>query len=62
VGDEGGDLLADSHGILSGWRNYFFQLLNVRGVVDVGLMEVHAAELLVPDPGPFEDEGAITGW
>ncbi|PNF31838.1 hypothetical protein B7P43_G08902 [Cryptotermes secundus] len=30
VKDENGDLLADSHHILNRWKNYFFQLLNVR--------------------------------
>jgi hypothetical protein len=31
VKDENVDLLVDSHNILSTWKNYFCQLLNVRG-------------------------------
>ena len=32
VKDEKGDLVADSHIILTRWRNHFYQLLNVHGV------------------------------
>jgi len=32
VKDEKGDLVADSHGIVARWRNYFSQLFNVHGV------------------------------
>jgi len=32
VKDEKGDLVADSHGIVARWRNFFSQLFNVRGV------------------------------
>jgi len=35
VKDNNGDLLADSNNILSRWKNYFCQLLNVNGVNDV---------------------------
>jgi hypothetical protein len=35
VKDENGDLLADSHNILSRWKNYFSQILNVHYVSDV---------------------------
>ncbi|PNF14323.1 hypothetical protein B7P43_G06024 [Cryptotermes secundus] len=58
VNDENGDLIADSH-ILSRWRNYFSQLLNVHRVSDVRLTEIHTAEPLIPDPNPFEVESAI---
>jgi hypothetical protein len=58
VKDENGDLLADSH-ILNRWKNYFSQLLNVHRVSDVTQIEIHTAELLVPDPSPFEVEIAI---
>jgi hypothetical protein len=57
--DENGDLLVDSQNVLNRWKNYFSQLLNVRRVSDVMHMEIHTAELLVPDPGPFEVEIAI---
>jgi hypothetical protein len=41
---ENGDLLADSHNILNGWKNYFFQLLNVHNVSEIRQIEVHMAE------------------
>jgi hypothetical protein len=57
--DENGDLPTNSHSILNRWKNYFCQLLNVRGVDDVRKTEIHAAEPLVPDPCSFEVEIAI---
>jgi hypothetical protein len=50
VKDEKGDLVAGSNSILARWRNHFFQLLNVHGVIDVRQTEIHTAELLVPEP------------
>jgi hypothetical protein len=47
--DENGDLLADSHNILNRRKNCFSQLLNVHGVSDVRLIEVHTSELTIPD-------------
>ena len=47
------DLVADSHSILAGWRNHFFQLFNIHGVNDVWQTEIHTAELLVPEPSTF---------
>jgi hypothetical protein len=47
------DLLANSHNILNGWKNYFCQLLNVHGVTSVGQIEIHTDEPLVPDPSLF---------
>ena len=35
VKDEKGDLVADSHSIMTRWRNYFSQLLNVHGAKEV---------------------------
>jgi hypothetical protein len=58
VKDKDGDLLAVSH-ILNRWKNYFSQLLNVHRVSDVRQTEVHTAEPLVPDSGPFEVETTI---
>ena len=49
----------DSHSILTKWRNYFSQLLNVHGVNDVRQTEIHTAEPLVTEPGDFELEMAI---
>ncbi|PNF43474.1 hypothetical protein B7P43_G10812 [Cryptotermes secundus] len=57
--DENGDLLADSHNILNMWKNYYSQLLNVHRVSDFRQTEIHTAELLVPNPSPFEVESAI---
>jgi len=57
--DEKGDLVADSHSIVARWRNYFSQLLNVRGVKDVGQTEIHTAEPLVSEPSASEVELAI---
>jgi hypothetical protein len=59
VKEENGDLLADSYSILSRWKNYFCQLLNVHGVNDVRQTEIHAAEPLVPEPSSSEAEIAI---
>ena len=59
VKDEKGDLVADSHSIVVRWRKYFSQLFNVHGVKDVGQVEIHTAEPLVPEPSAFEVELAI---
>jgi hypothetical protein len=45
--DENGDL-ADYHNILNRWKNYFSQLLKVHRVNDVGHLEIHTADPLVP--------------
>jgi hypothetical protein len=49
VKDENGDLLADSHNILSRWKNY----LNGHNVNDVRHKE-NTVEPLVPNPTPFQ--------
>ena len=59
VKDEKGDLVADSHSIVTRWRNYFSQLFNVHGVKDVGQVEIPTVEPLVPEPSAFEVELAI---
>jgi hypothetical protein len=56
VEDENGYLLADSHNILNRWMDYFSQLLNVHNVSDVGQIEVHTTEPLVPGPSRLEFE------
>jgi hypothetical protein len=56
VKDEKGDLVTDCHSILTRWRNYFSQLLNVHGHNDVKKTEIHTA---VPEPSAFEVEMAI---
>jgi hypothetical protein len=52
-------MFADYHRILTRRRNYFSQLLNVHGYIDVRLTENHTAEPLVSDPSAFEVEMAI---
>jgi hypothetical protein len=59
VKDENGDLLADSDNILNRWKNYFSQSLNVQSISDVWQIEIHTAELSVPDRNAFEVETAI---
>jgi len=59
VKDEKGDLVADSHGIVARWRNYFSHLFNVHGVKDVGQAEIHTAEPPVPEPRASDVELAI---
>jgi hypothetical protein len=59
VKDENGDLLADSHNILSRWKNYYSQLLNVHRIGDVRHTEIHTAESIVPEPSSFEVEIAV---
>ena len=48
VKDEKVDFVTDSHSILDRWKNHFFQVLNVHGVDDVRLTEIHTAEPQVP--------------
>jgi hypothetical protein len=49
VKDERGDLLADPQKILTRWKNYFCQLLNVQGQT-----EILTAEPFVPEPSAAE--------
>jgi hypothetical protein len=56
VKDENGNLVTDSHSILSRWRNHFSQLLIVPGVNDVRQTEIHTAEPLVPELSASEVE------
>ena len=48
VKDEKGDLVIDSHSILTRWRTHFCQLLKVHGVNDVKQTEIHTAKPLEP--------------
>jgi hypothetical protein len=59
VKDEKGDLVADCHSILTGWRNAFSLLLNVLEDNDIRQVEIHTAEPLVLQPSAFEIEMAI---
>jgi hypothetical protein len=49
VKDENDDLLADSHSILNKLKNYFSKI-NVHSASDIGNIEIHTPEPLVPDP------------
>jgi hypothetical protein len=51
--------LVNSHNILNRWKNYFCQLLNVRGANEVRQLKMHTGELLVPEPSSFKVEIAI---
>jgi len=59
VKDKKGDLVADSHSIMTRWKNYVSQLLNVHGAKNGRQEEIHTAEPLVPEPSAFEVELAI---
>jgi hypothetical protein len=59
VKNEHGDLVADSHSIVDMWMKYFFQLINVHGVKEVGQAEIHTAEPLVTDRSASDVELAI---
>jgi hypothetical protein len=59
VKDEKGDLVADSHSIMTRWRNYFSQLLNVHWAKNVRQTEIYTAEPLVAEPSAFEIELVI---
>ena len=52
-------MFAYSYSIVTRWRNYFSQLLNVHGVNDVRQTEIHTSEPLVPETSAFEVEVAI---
>jgi hypothetical protein len=48
-----------SHNVWNRWKKDFSQLLNVHTASDVGQTEIHAAESLIPDHGPYEVDIAI---
>jgi hypothetical protein len=50
----------DPQKILTRWRNYFCQLLNVQGPGGVRQTEIHTAEPFVPEPSAAEVEVTIT--
>ena len=52
-------MLADSNSILNRWKDYFSQLWNVHKDNDMGDIEIHTAEPLIPDPTLLEVEIAI---
>jgi hypothetical protein len=54
VKDERGDLLADDEKILTRWKNYFCQLLDVQGPGGIRQTEIHTAEPFVPEPSAAE--------
>jgi hypothetical protein len=54
-----GDILTDHETILTRWKNYFCQLLNVQGPGGVRQTEIHTAEPFAPEPSATECEVAI---
>jgi hypothetical protein len=59
VKDVRGDLLADPQKILTRWKNYFCQILNVQRPGGVRQTEIHKAESFVPEPSAAEVENAV---
>jgi hypothetical protein len=59
VKDERGDLLVDPQKMLTVWKNFFCQLLNVQGAGGIRQTEIHTAESFVPEPSAAEVEIAI---
>jgi hypothetical protein len=59
VNGENDYLLADHNNMLEKWKNDVSQLLNVYWASDIRQIEIYRAELLVPEPSPFEDEIAL---
>jgi hypothetical protein len=55
---ERGDLV-DPQKILTVWKNFFCQLLNVQGAGGIRQTEIHTAESFVPEPSATEVEIAI---
>jgi hypothetical protein len=59
VKDERGNLLAEAQTMLTRWKNYFCQLLNVQGAGGIRQSEIHTAEPFVPEPSAAEVEISI---
>jgi hypothetical protein len=53
------NLVKDPQKILTRWKNYFCQLLNVQGAGGIMQTEIHTAQPFVPDPSAAEFEVAI---
>jgi hypothetical protein len=60
IKDENGNLLGDPQSVLIRWKNFFNQVLNVRGVHDVSkCIYIYMIEPLVPEPSFVDVEIAI---
>jgi hypothetical protein len=59
VKDERVDLLANPQKILTRWKNYFCQLLNVQGPGSIRQTEIHTTEPFVTEPSAAELEITI---
>jgi hypothetical protein len=59
IKDENGNLLADPHSVLNRWKNFFNQVLNVRGFHEVRQMDILMVEHLVPEPSLLQVKTAI---
>jgi hypothetical protein len=58
INDENSNLI-DHQNVLNKWKNFFNQMLNLHWVRDVGQMDIHTAEPLIPEPRLAEVEIAI---
>jgi hypothetical protein len=52
-------VLANPQSVLSKWKNFFNQVLNVHGVHNVRQKDIQMAEPLVPEPSLVKVEIAI---
>ena len=52
-------MATDCRSILATWRKHFSQVLNVHGVNDVKLKEIHTEEPLVPETRDLEFEMTV---
>jgi hypothetical protein len=59
VKNQNGELLADSHNILSKLKNYYSQLLNMHNISNVRQIDLHIAQPLLSGPSRLEVEIAI---
>jgi hypothetical protein len=59
IKNENGNLLADPQSVLNRWKTFFNQVLNIHGVHNVRQMDIHTAQLLVPEPSLVKVEITI---
>jgi hypothetical protein len=59
IKDENGNLLTDPQSVLNRWKNFYNQVLNVCGVYEVELMDIHTDEPPVPEPSLVKVETAV---
>jgi hypothetical protein len=60
IKDKNGSPLADTHSVLNRWKNFFNQVLNVRGFHDIiRQMDIHTAEPLLSESSLVEVEISV---